>query len=109
LAFGSLIGELAYSLGGYDAVWAFATLAPVAGLLVSRTIAPGIPHGRASSQRVAEAEAGIRPRDDDEPPAADETDSARGLGRFLPSVAISPGIALALANVGYGTMAGFVV
>jgi predicted MFS family arabinose efflux permease len=32
-----------------------------------------------------------------------------GLGRFIPAVAVAPGVALALANVGYGTMAGFVV
>jgi MFS family permease len=135
LTFGSLIGEGVYALGGYDAVWAFATVAPVAGLLVSRMIPPGVPHGRASSERVAEAESGMRSEPDisDErptPPLAVATVAARpaaptavaaravpepitvrgsGLGRFIPAVAVPPGIALALANVGYGTMAGFVV
>ena len=46
LTFGSLIGEGLYSMASYDAVWAFATLAPIAGLLVSRTITPGVPQRR---------------------------------------------------------------
>lgn len=115
LTFGALIGETAYALGGYDAVWAFATVAPIAGLLVARRVAPGPAIARADDE-IAAANArlgthletpttagalqvaafGVRTR-------------ARRLGRFMPGPAIRPGIALALANVGYGTMAAFVV
>ncbi len=85
LAFGALIGEGAYALGGYDAVWAFATIAPVAGLLVALGVEPGPARPQQVTEQVATA------------------------GGFVPGPAVRPGIALALANVGYGTMAAFVV
>jgi MFS family permease len=84
LTLGSVLGEAAFALGGYDAVWAFAALSPLAGALLARTL----PEGRRA-------------------PA--EADDEEMRGRLLPRAALRPGVALALANVGYGTMSGFVV
>ncbi len=109
LTFGALIGEAAFSLGGYDAVWAFATLAPVAGLLVARTIEPGTRHRQSFAEPVAAAEAGIPVADAEPREATVVASQTSRLGRLIPAVALRPGIALALANVGYGTMAAFIV
>lgn len=83
LTVGPLLGELVFSLGGYTAVWVMAIVCPLLGAAVVRRIPDG--------HRVAAGE-------DAGPPAA-----------LLPPAVIVPGLALALANVGYGTMAGFVV
>ena len=85
LTIGTVLGEAVYALGGFEAVWAFATLSPLAGLLVARAVP--------DHHRPPEREAGASP------PSAP----------LLPRAALRPGVALALANVGYGTMAGFVV
>ena len=80
LAIGPVIGEVLYSLGGFDAVWVFAAASPACGALVARLVpdrrALAVPHER--------------------PP-------------LLPRAALKPGAALFLANVGYATLAGFVV
>lgn len=82
LAAGPVLGELIYDVGGYDAVWAFAAVAPAAGALLARRVRdPWVPVPRA--QR---------------PPAP-----------LLPREVRLPGLALALANVGYGAVAGFLV
>lgn len=81
LSLGPLIGEALLNLG-YDAVWAFAALVPVAGLLLARRMPD--PHSA--------PQAG-----DDEPRV------------LFPRAALRPGVALGLANIGYATMAGFVV
>jgi MFS family permease len=81
LTFGSVIGEALYRLGSFDAVWAFAALAPLAGMLIAR--------------RVPDAHAPVA--------------GPAGGRRLLPRPAIRPGVALALATAGYGTIAGFVV
>ncbi len=81
LSFGPLIGEGLFHAGGYDAVWAFAAASPLAGALVARAV----PDSR---------------------PAAG---AAPGRQPLLPRAALTPGIALALANVGYAALAGFVV
>ena len=83
LAAGPVFGELLLRLGSYEAVWAFAAVMPLAGALVAR--------------RISEA----RPA----PGAAAGSDR----GPLVPRPVIPPGVALALANVGFGTMAGFVV
>ena len=85
LTIGTVLGEAVYALGGFEAVWAFATLSPLGGVLVARTVP--------DHHRPPEVEAGAAP------PSAP----------LLPRAALRPGVALALANVGYGTMAGFVV
>ncbi len=82
LAAGPIFGELLLRLGSYDAVWAFSAVMPLLGALVAR----GVPEVR---------------------PAPGAPDAARG--PLVPRPVIPPGVALALANVGYGTMAGFVV
>jgi MFS family permease len=83
LAAGPVIGEVIYSAGGYDAVWALAALGPLAGALVARRVPDAhVPIVRASGA----------PR-----------------GPLIPPAVRLPGVALALANVGYGTVAGFLV
>lgn len=81
LSVGPLIGEGLLALGGYDAVWAFAAASPLFGALVARVV----PDRRS----VSVADGVRRP--------------------LLPRAALRPGAALFLANVGYATLAGFVV
>lgn len=83
LSAGPVLGELLLSAGSYDAVFVFAALSPLAGALV----AARTPDHHAAT-----------------PPA-----SRGGRGPLIPHAVRLPGLALALANVGYGTMAGFVV
>ncbi len=110
LTFGAVIGESLYALGGYDPVWAFATLAPLAGLLVARRIDAGVPTRQPVAEEIADAETGARTTDLPAPAGTGfGGPGARGLRRWVPAPAVRPGIALSLANVGYGTMAGFVV
>jgi MFS family permease len=80
LALGPVIGEALRELGGFDAVWAFAAIAPVGGVLLAGRI-PDPPQ-----------------------PVAAATSSA-----LVPSAAVRPGVALALANLGYAALSGFVV
>ncbi|HMS61730.1 MAG TPA: MFS transporter [Solirubrobacteraceae bacterium] len=102
LTFGSVIGEGMYALGGYEAVWAFAALAPLAGLLVARLVPEAPPTHQPVSEELAAAELGaaVVPAPGAPAPAP---------GHWIPREAVRPGVALALANIGFGTMAGFVV
>lgn len=80
LAIGPIVGEALRSSAGYSAVWTLAATSPVLAALVA-----------------------LRLTDSHQP-------GARSAGqRLLPPGALRPGIALALANVGYAAMAGFVV
>ena len=80
LAAGPLIGVALRDAGGYDAVWAFAAIAPLLGAAIARTVPERhIPHPRA------------------------------GRAPLLPRAAIAPGISLALANLGYAALTGFIV
>ncbi|HEU4656241.1 MAG TPA: MFS transporter [Capillimicrobium sp.] len=83
LAAGPAIGEALDALGGYDLVWAFAALAPLAG-------------------------AAIAWRQPSTPPAADGGAPERRR-TLIAREAVLPGIPLALANAGYAVLAGFVV
>jgi len=83
LTVGAIIGEGVFALGGFEAVWAFAALSPLAGAVLARVLPEG--------------------------PRAPATPAGAVPGRLLPRAALRPGVALALANVGYGTMSGFVV
>lgn len=82
LSIGTVIGQGVFNAtGSYDAVWLVAAALPLAGAaLALRLRDPHVP-----------APAATRPR------------------FRLPGPAIAPGLALALANIGFGTMAGFVV
>jgi MFS family permease len=82
LSIGPIIGEVLLAVGGYDAVWAFAAASPLAGALLARIV----PDRRGAG---APAMPGRQP--------------------LLPRAALRPGLALFLANVGYATLAGFVV
>lgn len=82
LSLGPLAGELLRSGVGYDAVWIMTALLPLAGA----AIAVRLP----------------------EPPRAPDA-GAPGPLAFFPRAAHRPGVALALANVGYAALAGFVV
>jgi MFS family permease len=82
LSIGPPVGEGLLALGGYPAVWAFSVLAPVAGLAIALAL-----------------------REPARAPEARTPQPAGGAYR----AALGPGVALALANVGYATLAGFVV
>jgi MFS family permease len=81
LAVGPPIGELILQATSFEAVWAFATLAPLLGAFLALRIPENfVPHpGEASDRRLISREA------------------------------LRPGIGLSLAIVGYATMAAFVV
>jgi MFS family permease len=82
LSLGPLAGELLRSSAGYDAVWALAAALPLAGAMLAA--------------RLPEA-----PRSDlDMPPER---------LAWFPRAAHRPGLALALANIGYAALAGFAV
>ena len=82
LSLGPLAGELLRSSVGYDAVWALTALLPAAGALIALRLPEPLRLSPAAEQR--------RPR-------------------LVPRAAWRPGLALALANVGYAALAGFVV
>src|SRR5439155_12806070 len=82
LSLGPLVGELLRSSVGYDAVWVLTALLPAAGALIALRLPEPL--------RIA--------------PAAEQ-----GTLRLVPRAAWRPGLALALANVGYAALAGFVV
>lgn len=110
LTFGALLGEAAYALGGYGAVWAFAALSPLLGLLVGLLVPEGLAHAQPVNEELADAELGSSTASAGTAAAPSPArPPAGGLERWIPREALRPGIALALANLGYGTMAGFVV
>jgi len=80
LSGGPLLGEALLELGGFEAVWAFAAGAPLAGLLIARVV-----------------------------PDRREPEPDRPAGPLFPPEIRRPATALFLANVGYGTFAGFIV
>jgi len=82
LSLGPLAGELLRSSAGYDSVWTLtAALPAAAALLALRLPEPEFPALSPEAEREA----------------------------LLPKAAHRPGLALALANVGYASLAGFVV
>jgi len=81
LSLGPLAGELLRAGIGYDAVWAATALLPLAGALIAL--------------RLPE-------------PSRDHAGEPGPLA-FFPRAAHGPGLALALANLGYAALAGFVV
>ncbi len=81
LSLGPLAGELLRSGVGYDAVWAATALLPLAGGLIALRL----------------------------PESSRDHAGEPGPLAFFPRAAHRPGIALALANVGYAALAGFVV
>ncbi len=82
LSLGPLAGELLRSQAGYDAVWTLTAALPAAGALIAmRLPEPEVPALLAEASEVA----------------------------LLPRAAHRPGVALALANIGYAALAGFVV
>ena len=84
LTVGPIAGEVLLGALSYEAVWVFCAIAPLLGALVAA--------------RVPEVHVAPPAR----PPGAARLP-------LVPRPVVEPGIALALANVGYGTMAGFVV
>ena len=80
LSVGPVIGELLLAAGGYGAVWAFATLAPLAG-------------------------AAVIARLPDSPPVSPPPER----GSWLAREAVRPGVALSCSTVGFSALAGFIV
>jgi MFS family permease len=82
LSLGPLAGELLRSSSGYDAVWALTAALPAAAVVIAmRLPQPSTPALSPQAERAA----------------------------LLPRATARPGIALALANIGYAALAGFVV
>ena len=81
LALGPAIGEGIYSLAGYDAVWAFTALVPLAGTVVALRL----PESRAVFSEPVERRS------------------------LVPRAALRPGTALALAAVGNAAISAFIV
>lgn len=107
ISLGTVIGQVIYSAGGFDWVWAFATIAPLVGLLIALRIPSTVHRSSAPStpEEVASAELGAPLPDASGPAVA----PAGGRRAWLPSSAIRPGVALLFANIGFGTLAGFIV
>jgi MFS family permease len=82
LSLGPLAGELLRASAGYDAVWTLAAVLPLAGAIVAA--------------RLPE-------------PARSDFDMPLDRLAWFPRAAHRPGLALALANVGYAALAGFAV
>jgi MFS family permease len=80
LSLGPVAGETLRATLGYDAVWALAAALPLAGAIIASRLT--------------------------EPPRA-LFDESGGRLAWLPRAAYVPGLALALANVGYAALAGF--
>lgn len=80
MTLGPAIGEGLYAAGGYEPVWAFSILAPLAGVALA---------WRLEDRFTAPVATGSRP--------------------LIPRAAVRPGISLMLANFGYAAMAGFLV
>jgi MFS family permease len=80
LTAGPLIGEGLRSAFGYDAVWAFAAVAPLAGAAVARAL-----------------------------PESPPTPAPEGRGALLAREAVRPGVSLSLAAFGQAAFAGFIV
>ncbi|CAB4871744.1 unannotated protein [freshwater metagenome] len=99
LTLGAILGEGAYALGGYSAVWILASVGPLLGLAVASVVPEVRRERREDAQPVLAAPqvtGFASPR-------------ARGLGGWIPRESVRPGIALGLANIGYGTMGAFIV
>jgi MFS family permease len=81
LSIGPIAGQAILDGAGYNWVFAFTAITPLLGAAVARRVpeSPIVPTPRATGERL------------------------------VPREVIAPGVALALANVGYGTVSGFVV
>lgn len=82
LSLGPLAGELVHSSLGYGSVWVLTAALPLLGALIALALRE---------------------------PAFTRASAQQGHVSLLPRAARRPGIALALANVGYAALAGFVV
>jgi len=83
LSFGPPIGDLLLRAFDYEAVWAFAALAPLVGCLIASRIA--------------------------EPPRPARSAESEGRSRLFARESVGPGLAMTLATLGYAALAGFVV
>ena len=83
LSIGPVLGEALLSAAGYHAVFVFSAAAPLVGALIARRVPD--PHRAPAPSASAER------------------------GPLIPRGVRLPGLALALGNIGYGTMVGFVV
>ncbi len=111
ITIGAVLGSVILDSAGYNAVWAFAVVAPLIAIL----IASQIPAARATKQSAGEelAEAELvggevevnQPRRE----ALAASLNERGLLRWVPSSTLRPGTALAMVALAYGSFMSFVV
>jgi len=101
LTIGPLLGEWVLHLGGYEAVFVLSAVLPLLGAAIAARVpdhhVPVAAGGDGDQAGVEGTGASARRR------------SGHGLRSLLPRGVVLPGVALSLVNVGYGTLAGFVV
>jgi MFS family permease len=101
ISLGALIGGSLNSIAGFGWVWAFATISPlIAALLVTRVPA-GAGRPQPAEEAVAAAEMGSPAA-----AAAPAPGPARGM---VPLSTLRPGVALLMANIGFGTLSAFTI
>jgi len=102
LTIGPLLGEWVLHLGGYEAVFVLSAVLPLLGAAIAARV-PDHHVPVATGEHGDEAGAGV------EGTGASAGPPGHGLRSLLPRGVVLPGVALSLVNVGYGTLAGFVV
>ncbi|MDP4603913.1 MAG: MFS transporter [Solirubrobacteraceae bacterium] len=111
ITIGAVLGSVILSAAGYEAVWAFAVIAPLIALLIASQIPAAQATAQSASEELAEAELVGGELEARPAPSAAVIASRnqRGLLRWVPSSALWPGTALAMVALAYGSFMSFVV
>ena len=111
ITIGAVLGSLILSSAGYEAVWAFAVIAPLIALLIASQIPAAQATEQSASEELAEAELVGGELEAKPAPSAAVVASRnqRGMLRWVPSSALWPGTALAMVALAYGSFMSFVV
>ena len=111
ITIGAVLGSLILSSAGYDAVWAFAVIAPLTALIIAIPIPTVKATKQSASEELAEAELVGGELEAKPTPSAAVIASRnqRGLLRLVPSSVLRPGTALGMIALAYGSFMSFVV